>query len=85
MEKAGLEGKYQNILVVVLSIISYLCGGLVLITPYLFYQDDYQCPSLAVSECFTYVCSLPLEQRQPFVPSPTIYSLANEFGDFRCD
>lgn len=45
LEKAGLEGRYQITLGVVMSLISYLTGGMMLITPYLFYQDPYVCPS----------------------------------------
>ena len=43
IEKAGLSGRYQNILVLVMCFISYLTGGMMLITPYLFYQDPYDC------------------------------------------
>ena len=61
MEKVGLEGSYQTILVVLLSVISYLAGGLMLIAPYLFYQDPYTCHGLNLSgqECTDYICSQP--------------------------
>ena len=35
LEKAGVEGRYQKSLVIIMSVIGYLCGGLMLITPYL--------------------------------------------------
>ena len=43
MKRAGLKGSYQTIIVVLMSAISYLSGGLMLIVPYLFYQDPYSC------------------------------------------
>ena len=85
LERAGIEGKYQTTLVVIMSFIGYLCGGLMLITSYLFYQDGYVCPAeFRGSKCFDYVCSLPAEERLPFVPEPTINTLGNKFGDYRC-
>lgn len=83
----GTMGKYQIIAVTIMCVLGYLTGGLMLITPYIFYQDPYQCPdSIPGSNCFDYVCSLPLDVRAAFIPAnPTIDSLANKFGDFRCD
>jgi VIT1/CCC1 family predicted Fe2+/Mn2+ transporter len=43
LEKAGVEGRYQVSLGVIMSLVSYLTGGMMLITPYLFYQDPYIC------------------------------------------
>ena len=61
MERVGLEGSYQTTLIVLLSMISYLTGGLALMAPYLFYQDPYTCPGLALSgqSCTNYICSQP--------------------------
>lgn len=60
MEKVGSEGKYQYLTVVIMCIISYLTGGLMLILPYLFYQDPYVCPSQSSTQCLEFVCTLPL-------------------------
>ena len=67
--------------------IGYLTGGLMLITPYLFYQDPYYCSNQTLQEsCRKYVCSLPKEERIPFIPTAKVmYSLANHFGDYRCN
>lgn len=37
LERAGTMGNYQCITVIIMCLIGYLCGGLMLITPYLFY------------------------------------------------
>ena len=64
---------------------SYLTGGLVLITPYLFYQDPYICDGKHQKECFDFVCGLDPTDRMYYIPDPSIYTLSNKFGDFRCD
>ena len=43
LERAGGMGKYQYVVIIVISIINYLGGGLILIPPYLFFQDPYSC------------------------------------------
>jgi hypothetical protein len=43
LEKAGSMGNYQKISTIFWCITGYLCGGLMLITPFLFYQDPYNC------------------------------------------
>lgn len=43
MEKAGTSGRYQIITTFLWSLTAYLCGGLLFITPFLFYQEPYQC------------------------------------------
>lgn len=43
LEKAGTFGRYQKITTLIWCIVGYLCGGLMLIIPYLFYQDPYDC------------------------------------------
>lgn len=64
-------------MLIVLCILGYLVGGIMLITPYIFYQDPYKCEATPLGKtCLEYVCSLPLEQRVPFIQTPTIKSLA---------
>ena len=86
VERSGSMGKYQLILVVVLSLAQYLCGGFFLIAPYIFYQDPYLCPDKSPNDltCHQYVCSLSPEDRLSYVPLPSIESISNYFGDFRC-
>lgn len=43
-EKVGTFGKYQKITMIFWCLVCYLCGGITLITPFLFYQDPYVCP-----------------------------------------
>lgn len=43
LERAGTFGNYQKLTTLVYCIIGYLCGGLMLIIPFLFYQDPYEC------------------------------------------
>ena len=72
----------------IMSMANYVCGGLYFITPFLFFTDNYHCPAdtpLGDSSCRDYVCSLPPEQRLAYVPSPSMHTLGNEFGDYRCD
>jgi VIT1/CCC1 family predicted Fe2+/Mn2+ transporter len=64
MKRVGSAGNYQFRMVAIFAVINYLAGGLMLIIPFLFYQDPYSCPSLARGEdCHSYVCSLPLTER----------------------
>ena len=51
--------------------------------PFLFYQNDYQCPE-GVTNCKDYVCSLPASERAQFVHDD-LYSLATKFADYRCE
>ena len=51
--------------------------------PFLFYQNDYQCPE-GVTNCKDYVCSLLASERAQFVHDD-LYSLATKFGDYRCE
>ena len=86
MEKCGMEGNYQNILTTIIFLISYLSGGCSFIFPYLFYQDPYHCPTgMNANNCKTFVCSLPADQRGPYIPEPSMKTLGNKFGDYRCD
>lgn len=87
LEKAGIQGRYQITLGIVMSLISYLTGGMMLITPYLFYQDPYVCPSQSLlnpKSCLDFVCSKPVEERVLYIPEPSIHTLGNKFGDYRC-
>lgn len=85
LEKAGIMGKYQIITIIIMCMIGFLTGGLILITPYLFYQDPYECPNSVTGTCSDYVCSLPLDQRGAYISQTPIFSsLADKFGDFRC-
>lgn len=59
LEKAGTAGRYQQITTLIWCIVGYLCGGLMLIIPYLFYQDPYDCTGkYAGDNCQEHVCSL---------------------------
>lgn len=86
MEKVGSMGRYQQMTIVFWSVVSYLCGGLLLVAPFLFYQDSYECPvAYANMSCDEYVCSLPRSERSPFVPAASMATLGNKFGDNRCE
>lgn len=59
LERAGTFGNYQKLTTLVYCIVGYLCGGLMLIIPFLFYQDPYECKETVIgSTCFDYVCNL---------------------------
>jgi len=45
MQKVGNKGKYQFSLFITLSAVSLITGAVILVTPFLFYQDTYQCDS----------------------------------------
>ena len=63
-----------------------ICGQYTSVTPFLFYQDQYQCSSIPSGfiSCLEYVCSLPAGNRANYLPTPSMYTLANKFGDYRC-
>lgn len=85
LERAGTFGRYQKIITLLWCVVGYLCGGLMLIIPYLFYQDPYDCSREGISEgCQEFVCAKPASERAAYFPSNSFSSLANEFGDFRC-
>jgi hypothetical protein len=44
LEKAGTSGDYQTVTTILWCLIGYLCGGLSLIIPFIFYQLPYHCP-----------------------------------------
>lgn len=43
IEQAGSNGPYQKVMLIIMCILGYLTGGLMLIAPYLFFQDAYKC------------------------------------------
>jgi MFS family permease len=56
-----------------------------LVNPYLFYEQPFDCAP-DIQDCKQHVCQLPLELRAPYTPAPDgRLSLANQFGDFRCE
>jgi MFS family permease len=88
MDKVGGLGKYQMITLGFWCLCCLFCGGFEFITSYLFFEDPYECPAsldLGGKSCFNYVCALPSEQRHPFVPLPSMSTLANNLGDYRCE
>jgi hypothetical protein len=86
IEKLGSFGKYQQITIVFWCMIIFLCGELLFSTPFLFFQDNYNCSGLSPDiNCKEYVCSLDVSERAKYFPDATIKSLAGELGDYRCD
>ena len=77
-------GPYQVRMIFFLTIINYLAGGLFIISPYLFYQDPYECEGMSKDACFEQVCTLSPLERESYIPPPSIKSIANHFGDYRC-
>ena len=79
-------GPYQFQLLIIISFMDLIQGGINFIAPYIFFQEPYSCPNSAdESNCITKVCSLPLEERSQYIPESSIYSIADQFGDFRCE
>jgi hypothetical protein len=62
--------------------IMFVAGASSFFNAFLFYQDEYQCSNQ--TNCHTFVCALPPEQRSAYV-NPEFTSLASKFGDYRCD
>jgi MFS family permease len=73
-----------------LSTISLLSGGVILMTPFLFYEDKYNCTKLEVpydsyKDCLEQICKYSLHDREKFLPEQLeIHSFASKFGDYRC-
>ena len=82
LERVGGNGRYQAITLCVWSLLMIVIGSTKFFLPYLFYQTNYQCPA-EHGDCKEYVCSLPLDERAPFVQDG-LSSLASKFGDYRC-
>ncbi len=62
---------------IIWSVVCYLCGALMLITPFLLYQDPYICDSLGEGQCNDFVCGLPLDSRSAYIPVKSMNTLAN--------
>ena len=78
LSKVGTIGKYQTITVVFWSIVSYLCGGLMFIVPFLLYQDPYDCGDLLTSNCKETVCAMDPADRLQYIPTTArMYTLGN--------
>ena len=85
MERVGNQGRYQFITLALLMIMAGIAGSMPLLTPFLFYQDPYECPQETTpKECKDWVCSHIPEERAAFIPKALIYSIANKYGDYRC-
>lgn len=85
MEKVGCFGKYQIITQVVWCTITYMAGGLTLISPFLMFQDPYDCrDSFPGANCKDAVCTMDPKDRSTYIPEATLTSLANLYGDYRC-
>jgi hypothetical protein len=65
------------------SVFYFTSGSTTYLNPFLFLQEEYSCPS-SVENCSQYVCSLPQARRQEFIDD-SFSSLADKFGDYRCD
>ena len=57
IEKVGSMGRYQKIQTVLWCVMGYICGGLILMIPFLLFQDPYSCPD-GIKDCKEYVCGL---------------------------
>jgi hypothetical protein len=71
--KVGSNGRYQLALFFTLTAISLLCGSVILITPFLFYEDKYNCDKLEIAtdtykQCLDLICEFPLEAREYYLP-----------------
>ena len=66
---------------------TYLAGGITLMPSFLFFQDAYNChDQSSYKNCLDFVCSLPKSERGQYIRSPpSMISVSNKFGDYRCD
>jgi hypothetical protein len=77
LEKVGTLGRYQLLLSIFIVLIGMEGSACLLINPYIFYEQSYQCSS-DIANCKEHVCSLPPELRGAFSPAPDgRMSLAN--------
>jgi hypothetical protein len=44
LEKVGVFGRYQIMTIILWCLVMYLNGGLMFMTPFLFYEEPYVCP-----------------------------------------
>lgn len=58
LEKVGTLGRYQFLLGVFIVLVGMEGSACLLINPYIFYQQSFNCPS-EIADCKAYVCSLP--------------------------
>jgi len=78
LERVGGMGCYQRMLVIILSLVQFLCGGIFLLAPYIFYQEPYHCSQGTEGlTCHEYVCSLPPTERIAFIPEASLKSIAS--------
>lgn len=66
MERVGSFGKYQVSIFVIWCILGVIFGGIMFVTPFVYYQDPYDCLSANLpsgTNCNDYVCGLPPSQR----------------------
>jgi len=58
MNRVGAMGRYQIINLVLLSVMSYMGGGLMFMPSFIFYQDPYYCNDTSTAkQCLDFVCS----------------------------
>jgi MFS family permease len=85
LEKVGTLGCYQILVILFIFIVGMQASACFLVNPYLFYEQEFACPP-DIKDCRTHVCQLPVELRPSYTPAPDgRLSLANQFGDFRCE
>jgi hypothetical protein len=61
LEKVGAFGRYQVMTITLWCLIMYLNGGLMFMTPFLFYEDPYDCEwnkTIPPADCKRFVCDL---------------------------
>ena len=87
MERVGQKGSYQNMVVLISCLLTYISGGLMLMPSFLFFQDSYTCKDqLTAKACLDFVCSLDPPQRAEYLPQPpSILSVVNKFRDYHCE
>ena len=86
IKKVGGFGLYQKVSLALFYVGACVAGQYTTITPFLFYQDQYQCNTIpqGFASCLDYVCSLSLDERKWYLPAPSMHTLANKFGDYHC-
>jgi len=67
LERVGADGQYQNISLIIWSLIYITVGASTFDTPFLFYSEKYLCPDSFNGNCHDYVCSLPAQDRSAFI------------------
>ena len=87
MERVGHKGSYQNMVILISCLLTYVSGGIMLMPSFLFFQDNYICKDQPTAKaCLDFVCSLDPPQRAEYLPQPpSILSVVNKFGDYHCE